>query len=262
VHVAAATETGTIVQSLTLAKEQRDREGEEEVVARMTLNALAEAFGLAERVALPLLPGEILQREEQAAGLLARFLAGQPAVLCFEPDGRLRAGGEPPGVLLPGSFNPLHEGHRGMAQTAARVLGRSVAFELGVANAEKPPLTEGEVRRRMAQFVWQAPLWLTRAPTFLEKSRLFPGAVFVVGVDTAVRIVDPRFYGDSAEAMRTALAEIHRHGCRFLVAGRLAGEKFLELEEVEMPEEFRDLFTALPAELFRVDVSSTQLRKG
>ncbi len=170
--------------------------------------------------------------------------------------------GAPPVVLLSGSFNPLHEGHRGMATVAEKVVGRTAVFELGVTNAEKPSLTEAEVRRRMAQFAWLAPLWLTRAPTFLEKSRLFPGVVFVVGIDTAVRIVEPRFYGNSVEAMRAALAEIRRHRSRFLVAGRLAGEKFVELEQAEMPEEFRDLFTAIPAEMFRADVSSTRLRAG
>jgi hypothetical protein len=261
VHVAAAKDSGTVVSSLTLAKEQRDREGEEVVVSRMILNALAEAFGLAARIALPLLPCETVHREEYPAGLLANFLAGQPAILCVEADGRLRAGAALPGMLLPGSFNPLHEGHRGMAVAAQRLLGRQAAFELSVANVEKPPLAESEVRRRMAQFAWQASLWLSHAPTFLEKSRLFPGAVFVVGVDTAVRIVDPRFYGGSVETMRAALAEIRGHGSRFLVAGRLAGDRFVELEQVGMPDEFRDLFSAIGCEMFRADVSSTQLRR-
>ena len=39
-----------------------------------------------------------------------------------------------------------------------------------------------EVRRRLAQCTWRAPLWLTRAPTFAEKALLFPGVVFVVGM--------------------------------------------------------------------------------
>ena len=149
-----------------------------------------------------------------------------------------------------------------MAAVAARLLGRRVAFELSVANVEKPPLAEAEVRRRMVQFAWRAPLWLTHAPTFLEKSRLFPGAVFVVGSDTAVRIVEPRFYRDSVETMRVALTEIRGHGVRFLVAGRLVGERFVELAQADVPEEFRDLFTAIPCEMFRADVSSTQLRAG
>ena len=51
--------------------------------------------------------------------------------------------------------------------------------------------------------------------TFAEKAQLFPGVVFVVGVDTAERIVQPRFYGDSEERMLQALEQIRQSGCRF-----------------------------------------------
>jgi hypothetical protein len=260
VHVAAAAATGTVVYSVTLAKEQRDREGEEAVVARLIVNALAEAFAAPSRLALPLLPGEEVVREEQPAGLFAPFLAGEVPAVCLDPDGRLRSGGPPPGVLLSGSFNPLHEGHRGMALVAARLLGKPAAFELTVANADKPALEEGEIRKRMTQFAWQAPLWLTRAATFVEKARLFPGVTFVVGVDTATRIVQPRFYGGSAETMRASLDEIRRLGGSFLVACRVQDGVCVALEHLDLPVECRDLFAPIPVELFRADVSSTQLR--
>ena len=61
---------------------------------------------------------------------------------------------------------------------------------------------------------------LTGAPTFHRKARLFPGTAFVIGWDTAVRLVDPRYYGDSEDAMLGALADMWSRGCRFLVAGR------------------------------------------
>ncbi len=128
-------------------------------------------------------------------------------------------------------------------------------------NADKPPLTAEEVRRRACQFTWRAPLWLTRAPTFPEKSALFPGATFVVGVDTAVRILDPRFYGDAA-ARDAALSTFAAAGCRFLVAGRVdAAGRFLGLEHLSMTSSHAKLFTGIPEETFRVDVSSTELRK-
>jgi hypothetical protein len=138
-----------------------------------------------------------------------------------------------------------------------------VAFELSVINADKPPLGEDEVRRRVAQFAWKGPLWLTRAPTFAEKARLFPEVVFVVGTDTAARIVQARFYGDSVEAMGRALADLRDRGCRFLVAGRVDGQgRFVGLEELAIPEGYGDLFEGLAEREFRRDVSSTQLREG
>src|SRR5262249_41943649 len=197
------------------------------------LNTLAEAFAISERVPAALVADEALQVERKGLGLLAAFCAGETEVLCIETDGRLSPQAPRPTALMPGAFNPVHEGHWELAAVAARLLGVPVAFELSVYNVDKPPLAVEEVRRRMGQFTWRAPLWLTRAPTFAEKARLFPGAVFVVGADTAARIVQPRFYGDSAEAMGQALAGLRRQGCRFLVAGR-ADElgRFMGLEEL------------------------------
>ena len=96
----------------------------------------------------------------------------------------------------------------------------------------------------------------------MEKARLFPGVVFVVGADTAARIVQPRFYQDSAERMLEVLAEIRRQGCRFLVAGRLDQEgKFVGLADLVLPDSVRDLFDGIRPEEFRLDVSSTELRR-
>ena len=81
-----------------------------------------------------------------------------------------------------------------------------IAFELGAVNADKPAFDAAEARRRLRQFVWLAPVWLTRLPTFAAKARQFPGCIFVVGADTAERIVQPRFYGGSEAAMAEALA--------------------------------------------------------
>jgi hypothetical protein len=99
------------------------------------------------------------------------------------------------------------------------------------------------------------------APTFVEKSRLYPGAVFVVGFDTAARILQPRYYDDSEAAMLAALREMRKRGSRFLVAGREGSDgRFRELGDLEIPEGFGGLFEAVPARLFRHDLSSTEIR--
>jgi hypothetical protein len=155
----------------------------------------------------------------------------------------------------------LHEGHLSLAGAASRTAGGAAAFELSVANADKPPLPPEEVRRRLAQFAWRAPLWLTHAPTFAEKATLFPGAVFVVGADTAERVVAARFYGGSPERMAEALGVLRGCGCRFLVAGRAdATGRFVGPDDLAIPAAYRDLFTGIPEAVFRLDLSSTQLR--
>jgi hypothetical protein len=249
--------------SLTLAKGARDREGEEAVLVGVLLNELAEAFGVAERVPLALLPGEELQ-EERVAGTdaLSAFLRGKVAAVCVDPDGRVRADAPRPALLVPGAFNPAHEGHRSMAATAARLVGGTAAFELSVANVDKPTLAAEEVRRRLPQFAWHAPLWLTRAPTFVEKAALFPGVIFVVGADTAARIVSPRYYQDSPDRMAEGLAAIRSHACSFLVAGRAdSAGRFWTFADLAIPAAHADLFRAIADTEFRLDLSSTQLRE-
>jgi hypothetical protein len=229
---------------------------------RVLLNLLAQAFGAEERVPLPLLAGEKLQVEtEPAADSLLKLLTGEVAVVGAEPDGRLCAPTSPPALLVSGAFNPLHEGHLGMAAAAARLTGRPAAFELSILNVDKPPLSGEEIRRRLHQLVWRAPVWLTRAPTFVEKAVRFPGAIFVVGADTAARIVAPRYYGGREDQMAQALAQLRAAGCRFLVAGRVdASGRCVRLSDLAMPAAHADLFQEIPEAEFRLDISSTQLR--
>jgi hypothetical protein len=261
-HLAIHTPQQTTSRSLTLHKGERDREAEEMLLDLVLLDAMAEAFGLSERVEVPLLPGEeIAHQLHRTTGPLAALIEGKLSTVCVQRDGQWRSDGPRPALLLPGSFNPVHHGHYALAEVAARLLRTDVAFELSIINADKPPLTEEEVRRRVAQLAGQMPVWLTRAPTFVEKAELFPGAVFIVGIDTAERILQPRFYGDSETQLAQALERLRQRGCRFLVAGRVnACGVYACLDGLNVPANHRDLFVSIPPEDFRRDVSSTQLR--
>ena len=175
------------------------------------------------------------------------------------PDGAIRFDGALPGALLAGSFNPLHAGHRLLADVAGTRLGLTVHFELSVENVDKPSLSAEEAARRAQQFLGLAPLMVTRAPTFERKAALFPGTVFVVGGDTAERIVSSRYYAGDRSRVETTLDFIAGQGCRFLVAGRVASDgRFVTPAEIEIPERLRRLFEHVPD--FRIDVSSTQIR--
>jgi hypothetical protein len=261
-HVAVHDGDTTTTYSLTLHKGARDRAGEENVLDAVLLNGLAAAFGLEERLEPPLVHGERLEVEsEPRADALSVFLRGGAPAVCIEVDGQAYGQHPLPRVLVPGAFNPFHRAHAALAEASDRLHGGPVAFELSVTNVDKGALSAEEVRRRLTQFTWRGPVWLTRAPTFLEKAALFPGVVFAVGADTAARILAPRYYGNSEAALAAALEKLRAAGCRFLVAGRLGPDgTFLGLGDLAIPGAFRDLFQALPEETFRLDVSSTQLR--
>jgi hypothetical protein len=162
---------------------------------------------------------------------------------------------------MPGSYNPIHEGHRLLAAVAERITGLSLAYELSIVNVDKPPLGYEEIRRRLAQFHWLAPVWITRAPLFTAKAELFPSATFVIGADTAVRLVDPHYYGDNPANMLAGLESIRAHGCRFLVAGRPdASGRFVALEDLSIPPQFREMFQGIPRSDYECSLSSTTLR--
>src|SRR5262249_53635681 len=86
--------------SLTFHKGQRERAGEEAVLDAILFNALADTFGVADRLDVPLLPGETIEQNRHAAtDPLARLAAGELAAVCQDPDGRLRADDPKPSAL-------------------------------------------------------------------------------------------------------------------------------------------------------------------
>ena len=181
---------------------------------------------------------------------------------CHRPDGTVSADAPRPVALLPGSFNPLHHGHTSLAAVAAARLAVPVAFELSAANVDKPDLAADEIARRVGQFAGVGSVWVTRAATFAAKAELFPGAAFVVGFDTAVRLIDPRYYRGEVGARDAALRTLLEGGCRVVVGGRVdAAGAFRTWASEGLPAEFRGLFVALTEADFRADVSSTALRK-
>lgn len=246
---------------LVLEKGERDRAGEEALVSNVILHAIAEAAG----VALPivgLLPGEQIERhDEPADDPIGRLLDGDATAeyVVVAPDGALLPEADVPRAMLSGSFNPLHAGHERLAQAASVALGTPCGFELPVVNADKPPLDYREVERRVEQFAYRYPVVLSRARLFVEKARVFPGCTFAVGYDTAARLVDPRYY-DGEAGRDTALATVRAQGCRFIVAGRAVDGAFHTMREIAIPTAFADLFVNLPEHLFRVDLSSSEIR--
>lgn len=188
-----------------------------------------------------------------------RLFRVRGGALCQRADGTLAVDHPRPAAVLPGSFRPLHHGHRLLADVAGRRLGVEVQFELSVANADKPELTPAEVGGRVAQFVGVGAVWVTWAAAFETKADLFPGTAFVVGHDTAVRLIDPRYYGGLA-GRDAAVRKLVDRRCRVLVGGRVdAGGVFRVWDDLR--PSFRELFEVIPEAEFRADVSSTAIRK-
>ncbi len=263
-HVAVQTSAATWTTSIELAKGRRERVEEEDVVARLVINQVASACGLEEELSLNLVEDDRLDTSRtEAQPDWTELLLGHIDAVCVAgsvPD--LSSGeGRSGRVIFPGAFHPLHRGHLKMAEVAAPQTCGRVEFELSMENVEKPPLDFTEISRRLGQFSPSHTVWLTRAPTFLVKSELFPKATFVVGADTVVRIADPHYYNDDPAARTAAIDTIVRRGCRFLVYGRILAGGFRSLTELDLPPALQKICREIPEEDFRDDISSTEIRR-
>ncbi|MCA9989009.1 MAG: hypothetical protein KDE59_32105, partial [Anaerolineales bacterium] len=249
---------------LIIDKGRRDREGEESLVSKLMLNALATAYGLEDQLDLGLGPADTLTIEVSDLEASARSLHdSEIGFFGVDGTGHIRIDDNVPPLLLSGSFHPLHDGHLELGRVASEMMGQPIAFELSAHNVDKPPLPIPVILDRVAQFAGRWPIYASDAPTFIGKARLYPGTTFVIGFDTAVRVPMAKYYDNSEQKMLASLAEIRELGCHFLVAGRADKDgHFQDASELAVPDHLRDLFIAIPQDRFRRDISSTELRQA
>jgi hypothetical protein len=270
VHVAAQTVRSTTSYSLLVEKGRRDRAAEELVAARLILRALAATVGVGElrglESAIELTPAEHVEVDRaEASPEVAELWSGVRRKLLLRSSRAEPADADnpDPSLLFPGAFNPPHAGHLRMASIAEQRLGKPLAWELSIANVDKPTLDFIAIRDRVAALDASGegrPIALTSAPTFREKATLFPGATFVVGADTLARIAHARYYHGDESQRDEAIDHIAARGCRFLAFGRHFEGGFQTLADLALPARLRVACDEVPAADFREDISSTELR--
>ncbi len=259
-HLAVQSHAASLEINVPLEKHQ-SRQIQEDICRNIILNTIAETLGLK----TPEDPQGIkIQRRRHDASPAWQTLLREAPAYVIAGSGRRpetqQVSKQKIHALLPGTFNPLHHGHIALLDTAREILGTSVFPEISIWNVDKPPLDFLEMQDRQVA-LGDYDLVFSNAATFEEKSRLFPGATFVLGLDTIVRTTNPRYYGNDAGLRDQAMLKIAARGNKFLVFGRMRGERFETLNQIELPDALRAICTEIPREQFRVDVSSSRLRR-
>ena len=236
--------------SYSFVKGELSREEEEQVVTDHIINAIAQSCELQNQMKYEnsLLEVKIVAAEKNWVKLV-------DSKIDF-----VSSSNQVPELIFPGSFNPFHSGHNSMSELAEKKTGLSLAYEICIQNADKPPLSYHEIEQTLSQFDHGHEWVLTKAGKFTDKAALFPNSVFIIGADTLTRILEEKFYLNRRD-MLNQLDLFNSHNINFLVFGRKIMNKFISLDSVTIPEHIAKRFSGFGEEIFRDDISSTLIRK-
>ncbi|ONK81744.1 uncharacterized protein A4U43_C01F32440 [Asparagus officinalis] len=253
--------------NITLVKGMRTREEEDKLASHFMLKAIADACKVSASFTSDLHESEVLNEYEQSFDEdqeLQQIIDGNICMKIYHFLQDAHIADTERKVILSGSFNPLHDGHVRLLEIASSICGDGLpCFEISAINADKPPLEVSEIKKRVEQFRKAGKtVIISNQPYFHKKAELFPGSAFVIGADTAARIVNPKYYGGDKRNMLDILIGCKMSGCMFLVGGRKVDGNFKVLEDLDIPEELKDMFVSIPEEKFRMDISSTEIRRN
>jgi cytidyltransferase-like protein len=250
VHVAVmARDCGILAMHIGLPKDvgAAARRADGETTDRVGLSLLMIALGMPE-LAEPFTEGAFPMSYQARELFFERGL--------FASDGQRvssRLLGSSNVAFLPGSFNPPHNGHFGAAEAVRALTGKRIIFSVTANPPHKDPLGLHDMLERAKMLRGKDVVFTEGDALFIEKARRFPGASFIVGADTARRMLDPKWC-----PVEPMIDEFRDLGTKFYVLGRVQDDGgFVTLADIPEARGLGDIFKHVDG---RWDISSTQLR--
>ena len=164
--------------------------------------------------------------------------------------------------ILSGSFNPLHHGHTKLLDYCSNKFDRNKFYEISISNVDKPNINIDDLISRLEKFQKYEKILITKSSKFVEKANLFPNSHFVMGYDTAIRVLDESYLAPD-DSLDDLFKIIENKSCKFIVAGRanINTKKFNNLSINEVIYKYRSFFHIIQEKDFRQDISSTEKRR-
>ena len=136
----------------------------------------------------------------------------------------LPAGNESNVSIYPGSFNPLHRGHKDIYDIMQKQNYVECLFETSITCRGESELSLEDLRNRVRQFINYAPIVITNLARFVDKTDLFlqyfDNVQFHIGMDAFKRMVE-HDYGASG---------VQEFPAEFIVHERIVDGKLETLE--------------------------------
>lgn len=165
-------------------------------------------------------------------------------------------------AIMPGAYNPPHDGHTNTVQHVMEDFGQTVVYEVTANPPHKEAMSVQSLLQRAKLLHGTDRLFTKNNPLYLDKAHAFPSVPLVLGADAMIRMLDPKWGVDPHDL----LSEFNKLNTKLLVSGRLIGDKFVSCEDIlrDIHQQDSRLWQLAQGVMFpvsgRTDISSTELR--